>query len=143
MNYLVIKSLHIVSIISWMAGVLYLFRIFVYATEAGYKETAVANLLKTMAYRLYRYITVPAMVLSWIFGLAMLGMQPDYLHTGWFGTKLLSVIGLTVATFYGGRIVRKIAQKEPLPTSRALRFLNEVPTLLMVLIVFMVILKPF
>jgi protoporphyrinogen IX oxidase len=143
MSYLVLKSLHVVSIISWMAGILYVFRIFVYATESGYQQEAVASLLCTMARRLYRYITIPAMILSWVFGLAMLGMQTDFMKTGWFLTKFASVLVLTGTTLYAGTIVKKIVQKQPLPTSKAMRIMNEVPTLLMILIVFMVILKAF
>lgn len=144
MVYLFSKWLHIIAVISWMAGILYLFRIFVYQAERGSQSADNHALLCVMAERLYRYITVPAMLVAWLAGLAMLAQQPSLLSFGWMHSKLLAVLLLSGATGYAGGLRRKFAHKTPgLPSGRTLRLVNEIPTLLMLVIVAMVVFRPF
>lgn len=142
--YLWIKSLHVIAIISWMAGILYLYRLLIYATEQGTENPPVYDLLKTMSRRLLKYITIPAMVVSWIAGLAMAFLNHAMFSMPWFHLKLLSVVLLTLSTYYAAGLVKRYHEGvEPLPKSKTLRFLNEVPTILMIIIVCAVIVKPF
>ncbi len=142
--YRVILALHVIAIISWMAGILYLYRLLIYATEQGRNQSQIYVLLGTMARRLYKYITVPAMVVSWLAGLAMVFIQPAIGQQKWFMVKFLCVLLLSGFTLYAGTLVKRYINTDRLlPTSKQLRFLNEVPTLLMIIIVVMVILKPF
>jgi putative membrane protein len=140
--YLWFKWLHIIAVISWMAGVLYLYRLFINHRERGVTSRDNHELLKIMEYRLYRYITVPAMIVAAIAGFGMVMLQPDMLSAGWMHVKLLMVFFLIVATLYGGHL-RLIAAENPenLPSAKILRFANEVPTLLMMVIVGMVVFK--
>lgn len=141
--------LHIVAIISWMAGILYLYRLFIYHRERGLtiqglKNSEIHPLLSLMEFRLYRYITFPAMIVAYFAGLSMIAMQPALLQGGWLHIKITAVLLLSVATLYGGVYQRRFASESNLiPTSRTFRFLNEVPTLLMLIIVGMVIFRPF
>ena len=136
--------LHILAIISWMAGILYLYRILIYASERGQRHPEVHDLLATRGERLYRYITVPAMAIAWLAGLALIYLNPAYLQQGWLHVKLTAVIALTGSTIHAIHLVERFKQnREPLPKGKTLRFLNEVPTLLMIVIVIMVIARPF
>ncbi len=139
--YLVVKSLHIISMVAWMAGVLYLYRLFVYHSMES--ETVVKARLQVMEYRLYRYITIPAMVATYLFGIAMLALKPDFFSQGWFHMKLAAVAGMTWVTYYGGAQKDALEAGDCKTTTRMFRILNEVPTLLLIVIVFMVVLKPF
>lgn len=141
--YREILALHVIAVISWMAGILYLYRLLVYATEQGYEKPDVFSLLKTMTRRLWQAITVPAMVVSWGAGLSMVWLQPSLLSLPWMQVKLLCVVLLTIATLYAGRLVSRYQREGALPTSKTLRFLNEGPTLFMIFIVYMVIVRPF
>ena len=143
MTYLWIKAFHIVAVISWMAGILYLYRLLIYATEQGTSNPSVFELLKTMSRRLLKAITVPAMVVSWILGLTMLKMNPGFLSSSWFHLKLSCLILLTLSTVYAAKLVGRYQKGAALPSSKTLRFANEVPTLLMVVIVIAVVVKPF
>lgn len=126
-----------------MAGILYLFRLLVYASEQGVSQPAVYALLKTMSRRLLRAITIPAMVVSWLAGATMVYLNPSLLLMPWFVSKLVCVLLLTGSTFYASSLVMRYQLGEnPLPSSKKLRLWNEVPTLLMILIVGLVILRP-
>jgi putative membrane protein len=142
MNYRVFMAFHVISIISWMAGILYLYRILVYSAEQGRRDESVTKLLETMGARLYKYITVPAMSLSWVFGIAMIWLNLEILSQGWFHVKLAAVIIMSALTGYAGKLVARYRQGTFDLTSKRVRILNEIPTLLMIIIVFMVILKP-
>lgn len=149
MAFLFFKWLHIVAVISWMAGVLYLYRLFVYHAENLGKQES-HDLLTIMENRLMRYITRPAMIVTWIAGLAMVFHTPAVAAGGWFGVKFLLVLGLTFSSEKGGAYVKKFAAHgmdedaaNILPTSKKFRMLNEVPTVLMIIIVGLVIFKPF
>lgn len=141
LTYQIALSLHIVSVIAWMAGLLYLFRLFVYHAEET--EQVVKERFKVMEERLYRIITVPAMVSSFVFGLSLVAIFPPHLRQGWLHAKLLFVFLLVGVTFMGGQQVRKLSRDVVPYGSRTYRILNEVPTLLMIFIVFLVVLKPF
>ena len=149
MSFLFFKWLHIVAVISWMAGVLYLYRLFVYHAEnLGKKE--IHDLLTVMERRLMTYITRPAMAVTWAAGLTMVFQNTAIAKGGWFATKFILVLFLTFASEKGGAYVRKFAEHamkpdaaELLPTSKKFRVLNEVPTILMIVIVALVVFKPF
>jgi putative membrane protein len=123
-----------------MAGLLYLFRLFVYHAEET--EGVVKARLSVMERRLYRYITVPAMLASLAFGITLLVLLPAYLRMGWLHVKLACVLGLMGMTLFGGLQIDDLAAgagKSP----RTYRLLNEVPTVLMIAIVFLVVMKAF
>jgi len=142
--YLWIVSLHVIAIISWMAGILYLYRLLVYQAERGLKDPSQHELLSLMSHRLYRYITMPAMIVAWLAGLYLLMEQPAFWTMLWLQIKLSAVFALSISTIYAGQLTyRFAAKKQPLPSGRRIRILNEVPTLLMVIIVIMVVVKPF
>lgn len=141
--YLIVKSLHIIAIISWMAGMLYLPRLFVYHAQAATGSDA-SEMLKTMERKLLRYIINPAMILSFIFG-GILVFQIDALApgNGWFHAKLTLVILLTAIHGLLARHRRAFAEDRNTHSAKYYKILNEVPTVLMIGIVFLVILKPF
>lgn len=143
MHYLILKSLHIIAVISWMAGLLYAYRILVYLAERG-DHPDIHALLCLMGKRLINYITIPAAVVSFVAGIAMLVSHPELMHTGWFGVKLLAVAGLVHFTAKAALVLRRFTNhNSAVPTSKTLRILNEVPTLLMIIAVVMVVCKPF
>lgn len=141
--YRPILAFHVIAIISWMAGILYLYRLLVYAAERRHEHAQVEDLLKTMSRRLWKAITLPAMIASWVAGLTMIFVNPGLLSMPWLHAKLGCVVGLTASTIYAGWQVSRVQAGAPLPSGRAFRFLNEVPTLLMILIVIFVIVRPF
>lgn len=143
-TYLFWKWLHIVAVISWMAGILYLYRLLIYHSELGRSQPSIHELLSLMERRLYRYITVPAMTVAVAAGLFMVGLAPQIGQTGWFGAKFILVLILILATLYAGKL-HQAGSLDPgrLPRSKALRYLNEVPTILMLAIVALVVFKPF
>lgn len=144
MMYLWMKWLHIVAVISWMAGILYLYRLLIYHRERGVTSREIHDLLSLMEYRLYTYITRPAMWVSVIAGLGMIWLNQQLLSAGWLHVKLAAVVGLMGATQVAGKLARNAAKNpESLPQSRTLRIANEVPTVLMLLIVGMVVFKAF
>ena len=140
-SYLLFKSLHLIAVISWMAGLLYLPRIFVYHAENS--NEVVTTVFKTMERKLYNYIMTPAMILSWVFGLILIheiGFQQ--LASLWLQLKLILVLLLTVYHFYLGSLLNKFKLDQNRKTSKFYRYINEVPTLLLILIIFIVIFKP-
>lgn len=142
--YLGIKTVHVLAVISWMAGILYYFRLFVYHFGYGQNNLDIHNLLSLMEKRLFKYITVPAMVLATVAGTLMVVINPGLLSTAWFRVKGVGVILMIGVTIYGLIPLRDFREKLFQDYSnRGLRMLNEVPTLLMLVIVIMVILKPF
>ena len=140
-SYLLFKSLHLITVISWMAGLLYLPRIFVYHSEND--NEIITNVFKTMERKLYYYIMTPAMLLSWLFGLALIHeVGFEQLASFWLQLKLIFVILLTVYHFYLGVLLNKFKFDQNNKTSKFYRYINEIPTLLLILIVFVVIFKP-
>jgi putative membrane protein len=127
-----------------MAGILYLYRLFIYHRERAIDQGAIHDLLSIMEYRLYTYITVPAMIASWIAGLTIVFHIPGFLTAPWMLLKFAAVIALSASTLYAGHLRKKFANLEKnLPTSKALRWMNEIPTVLMLIIVGFVVFKPF
>ena len=141
-SYLLFKSLHLIAVISWMAGLLYLPRIFVYHVE-NINDLNSTNIFKNMERKLYFYIMMPAMFLSWFFGLILIFIIGfDILSTTWILLKLIFVFLLTFYHFYLGYFLSKLKFNQNTKTSRFFRIINEVPTILLILIVFIVIFKP-
>ena len=139
--YLLFKSLHLISVISWMAGLLYLPRIFVYHSEA--KDNSQKEVFKVMEKKLYNYIMMPAMILSWIFGLILIGsIGFEQLHSTWLIIKLILVVILTIYHFFLGNCLNKFKNEDNKYSSRFYRIFNEIPTILLILIVFIVVFKP-
>ena len=139
--YLLFKSLHIISIISWMAGLLYLPRIFVYHSEA--KDGSQKKVFKIMEKKLYNYIMMPAMFLSWLFGLLLIhSLGSPILTELWMQIKSISVLILTFYHFYLGRQLSLFSLDANNNSSRFFRIINEIPTILLIIIVFVVIFKP-
>ena len=141
-SYLLFKSLHLIAVISWMAGLLYLPRIFVYHTE-NLEDNNTSSIFKIMEKKLYLYIMMPAMVLSWIFGMILISnIGFDTLSTLWIKIKLILVILLTLYHFYLGKLLEDFRLNKNTKSSKFFRIINEVPTLLLILIVFIVVFKP-
>ena len=141
-TYLLFKSLHLIAVISWMAGLLYLPRIFVYHSENKDKPL-VTEIFKVMEKKLFFYIMTPAMIFSWIFGLILIheiGFQQ--LGQKWVILKLIFVISLTLYHFYLGRALGQFKLDMNKQSSKYYRYINEIPTLLLILIIFIVIFKP-
>jgi putative membrane protein len=139
--YLLIKALHLISVIAWMAGLFYLPRLFVYHADVPPASNR-SDMLKVMERKLLKIIMNPAMILTFVFGGLMLGI-PGMMSQGWIHAKLTLV--LVLAGFHGlcARHVRLFALNQNTKTHRYYRFFNEVPTLLMVAIVLLAVLKPF
>ena len=140
--YLAFKALHLIAVISWMAGLLYLPRIFVYHAETkeniGQSET-----FKLMEKRLYFYIMNPAMILSWIFGILLIHSQGIIsLGLFWMKIKLGLVIILTAYHFYLLAVLKDFQADNNTKSSKFFRIINEVPTILLIIIIFVVIFKP-
>ena len=140
-SYLLFKSIHLIAVISWMAGLLYLPRIFVYHSENN--NEIVISVFKTMERKLFYYIMTPAMVLSWLFGLLLISKVGfDQLGALWLQLKLIFVVILTFYHFYLGALLNKFKYDENSKSSKFYRYINEIPTLLLILIIFVVIFKP-
>lgn len=137
-----LKSLHVIAIICWMAGLLYLPRLFVYhcETEVGSDQS---EQFKVMERRLLRAIMNPAMIVSWVLGLWMVYESPFWLEQGWFHVKLTCLIGLTACHMGMAKWRRKFAEDANEHGHKFYRVMNEVPTVLMIIIVIMVVGKPF
>ena len=140
--YLLFKSLHLISVISWMAGLLYLPRIFVYHAQNSSEKKA-SEIFKTMERKLFFYIMTPAMILSWIFGIILIhsiGFQQ--IGQTWMILKIIFVTILTFYHFYLGKILVRFKIDQNEYSHKFYRLINEIPTLLLILIVFVVVFKP-
>ena len=139
--YLLFKSLHLIAVISWMAGLLYLPRIFVYHSEATHESQK--DVFKTMERKLYNYIMMPAMLLSWLFGILLIYILGFYVfHELWMQIKIVAVLILTYYHFTLGRYLNEFAIDNNQKTSKFFRIYNEIPTLILILVIFVVIFKP-
>jgi putative membrane protein len=141
MAYEILKALHIIAVIAWMAGLLYLPRLFVYHADVE-KGSAQSELFKIMERRLMRGIMLPSMIFVWLFGL-VLAVQGNWFQFGWLHAKLALVVVLTVVHALYSRWRKDFAADRNTHSARFYRWWNEVPTVLMVVIVFLVVLKPF
>ena len=140
--YLLFKSLHLIAVISWMAGLLYLPRIFIYHVENFEKKEA-TDIFETMEKRLFFYIMRPAMISTWLFGVVLIYINGlDIFSQLWMHIKLALVIFLTIYHEYLGICLKSLKLKTNTKTSKFFRIINEVPTIVLVLIIFIVIFKP-
>jgi len=140
-SYLWFKAFHIMAVIAWMAGLFYLPRLFIYHSDAAIGSES-SELFKIMESRLYRIIMNPAMMMAWMFGL-FIAWQGMWFSAGWLHLKFLGVIAMTGMHVYFGRAVKAFGRDERPGDARRWRIMNEVPALLMILIVLMAVLKPF
>tara|TARA_A200000113_G_scaffold144849_1_gene130269 strand:- start:34 stop:468 length:435 start_codon:yes stop_codon:yes gene_type:complete len=141
MSYEVIKALHIIAVMSWMAGLLYLPRLYVYHAETSIGEVR-AETFKVMERRLLKAIMNPAMIASFIFGIWMLVLAPGLLYEPWMQVKILCVLAMAACHGKFSKIRRDLENDMPPKSPKAYRVWNEVPTLLMVIIVFMAVVEP-
>ena len=142
-SYFLFKSLHLIAVFSWMAGLLYLPRIFVYHLENKEKKEA-TDIFEVMEKRLFFYIMRPAMIFTWIFGLILI-----YLNGGveifsqlWIQIKIVLVVLLSLYNDYLGKCLRSLKNNTNTRSSKFFRIINEIPTVLLIFIVFVVIFKP-
>ena len=140
--YLTFKALNLIAVISWMAGLLYLPRIFVYHSETlnndKQKET-----FKVMEKKLFYYIMMPAMILTWLFGLALIhSLGFSIFYETWMQIKGILILALTHFHFYLGRCLREFSAGQNKKSSKFYRIINEVPTLMLIIIIFLVVYKP-
>lgn len=139
--YLWVKALHIIAVIAWMAAMLYLPRLFVYHVGAT-KGSAQSEIFKVMERRLLRFIALPAMVVVWITG-PLLAWEGGYLLAPWFHGKLLLVLIMTGMHGWFSRMTKDFAADKNQHSQKFFRIINEVPTVLMIFIVILVVVKPF
>ena len=139
--YLLFKSLHLIAVISWMAGLLYLPRIFVYHTEADHDSQK--KVFKIMERKLYNYIMTPAMLLSWFFGLLLIhSLGFSVFSELWMQIKTISVLLLTFYHYTLGKYLNDFAIDNNKKTSKFFRIYNEIPTIILIVVIFVVIFKP-
>ena len=144
-TYLLFKSIHLIAVISWMAGLLYLPRIFVYHSEANKdnKSEDLISTFKIMEKRLFIYIMNPAMIVSWIFGILLIhSIGINSFGLLWLQLKMIFVLTLTIYHFFLFKCLRKFAENRNSYSSKFYRIINEIPTVLLITIIFLVIFKP-
>ncbi|MDC0488613.1 protoporphyrinogen oxidase HemJ [Pelagibacteraceae bacterium] len=139
--YLLFKSLHIIAVISWMAGLLYLPRIFVYHSEESHDVQK--KVFKTMERKLYNYIMMPAMLFSWFFGILLIhNLGFTIFMELWMQIKIIFVVILTCYHFMLGWHVKEFKADNNKKSSRFYRIINEIPTFILIVVVFVVVFKP-
>ena len=139
--YLLFKSLHLIAVISWMAVLLYLPRIFVYHSEAFHESQK--DIFKIMERRLYNYIMMPAMLLSWLFGILLIYyLGFNFFLELWMQIKIILVLILTFYHYLLGKYLKEFAININKKSSKFYRIINEVPTIILIVVVFVVIFKP-
>jgi putative membrane protein len=141
MAYLWIKALHILAVISWMAGMLYLPRLFVYHAGVAHGSEQ-GSLFEIMEFRLQRYIMTPALIVTWLTGIYLV-VSAGFFSAPWLHAKLAIVFAMTGLHGYLGVLRKKLASGQNEHNPRFFRFINEAPTLLMIFIVVLVVVKPF
>ena len=140
-SYLLFKSLHLIAIVSWMAGLLYLPRIFVYHSEADHESQK--TVFKTMERKLYYFIMMPAMLLSWLFGMLLIhSLGFSVFSELWLQLKTALVVILTFYHFLLGKYLGDFAIDNNIKSSKYFRIINEVPTIILIVVIFLVIFKP-
>ena len=140
--YLLFKSLHLIAVISWMVGLLYLPRIFVYHVEKN-TEKNISEIFKIMERRLMFFIMTPAMILSWLFGISLILINGTSINPSlWVQAKLFLVVILTIYHLFLGYYLRKFVLDENKKSAKFFRIINEIPTVLLILIIFVIIYKP-
>ena len=141
-HYMWIKAFHIIAVISWMAGLLYLPRLYVYHADAK-KGSPLSETFKIMEMRLLRYIMNPAMIVVWILGLAMIAVFPDVMQQGWIHAKLTLVLLLSGMHGMMAKWRKDFANDRNARPAKFFRIMNEIPTVLMIAIVILAVVKPF
>ena len=141
MDYQWVKALHLIAVMSWMAGLLYLPRLFVYHSSVE-NNGAQALTFALMERRLLKAIMNPAMILSYVFGLWMLHLNPGLISLPWMWVKLAAIVGMTYSHMLFGKMRKELEKGHARPTKHY-RYWNEVPTLLMIIIIFMAVVEPF
>ena len=144
-TYLLFKSIHLIAVISWMAGLLYLPRIFVYHSEAivNNKSKDLMSTFGIMERRLFVYIMNPAMIVSWIFGVLLIYTTGiENFSSLWLQLKLFFVIILTIYHFFLFQCLRKFAENNNSYSSKFYRIINEIPTVLLIGVILIVVFKP-
>jgi len=139
--YLWLKALHIIAVIAWMAGMLYLPRLFVYHAMAK-PQSEVSETLKRMERRLFNFIMMPAMLITWIVGIFLL-LEGQLLGAGWFHAKFVAVLAITVLHGLFARWVNEFQADRNKHSAKFYRIINEIPTALLIVIVILVVVKPF
>ena len=141
-SYLLFKSLHMIAVISWMAGLLYLPRIFVYHVENKEKKEA-TDIFEVMEKRLFFYIMRPAMILTWVFGLSLIYLNGAEIFLNlWFQIKIVLVILLSGYHEYLGRCLVSLRNSTNTKSAKFFRIINEIPTIILIIVVFLAIFKP-
>ena len=141
-SYLLFKSLHLIAVVSWMAGLLYLRRIFVYHVENKEKKEA-TDIFEVMEKKLFYYIMRPAMIFTWIFGLVLIYLNGIEIFSQlWMQIKIVLVILLSAYNDYLGKCLLSLKDNSNTRSSKFFRIINEVPTIMLIFIVFLVIFKP-
>ena len=143
--YLLFKSFHLIAVISWMAGLLYLPRILVYHSEAvaNNKSEDLMSIFKIMERRLFIYIMNPAMIVSWVFGgLLIYSIGIGNFGTLWLQLKLLFIAILTIYHFFLFQCLRKFSKNSNSYSPKFYRIINEIPTVLLIGIIFIIVFKP-
>ncbi|MBF2053629.1 MAG: protoporphyrinogen oxidase HemJ [Candidatus Sericytochromatia bacterium] len=140
--YVWLKALHIIAMVTWFAGLFYIFRLYIYHIETESEE--VAKTLEVMERKLLRIITNPAMIATWILGLSLIAARwPDIMKSGWLHAKLLLVLILSGYHGYSASVRKKLAAGTCKLTSKQARWINEVPTVILILVVILAVVKPF
>ena len=140
--YLLFKSLHLIAVISWMAGLLYLPRIFVYHADNNIEKNT-SETFKIMEKRLMFFIMTPAMILSWFFGISLILINGTSINSSlWVQAKLFLVVLLTIYHLFLGHYLRKFALDKNEKNAKFFKIINEIPTVLLILIIFVIIYKP-
>lgn len=140
--YLWLKAFHIMAVIAWFAGLFYIFRLFVYHIESDSAD--VHRLMETAEQKLLRIIMNPAMIVAWVLGLGLIALQwPGIMKQGWLHIKLLFVILLSAYHMYAARVRKQLLAGTCKLTGKQARLINEIPAVIMVVVVLMVELQPF
>lgn len=145
MDYNAVKALHIIFVVTWFAGLFYMFRLFVYHAEASKKTEPSRSILieqfMIMERRLWYAITWPSAILTLLFGIWMIVLQPVWLTQPWMHVKLFFVVLLMMYQFYGQQVLKKIKTEPEKISSTKMRLMNEVPTVILIAAVFLVVMK--
>ena len=141
-SYLLFKSLHLIAVVSWMAGLLYLPRIFVYHVE-NKKKKEVSEIFILMEKRLYNYIMRPAMLLTWVFGLVLIYLIGFEVFSNlWMQIKIVLILILSIYHEYLGKCLLALKDGTNVKSSKFFRIINEIPTVILIIVVFLAIFKP-
>jgi len=144
-TYLLFKSIHLIAVISWMAGLLYLPRIFVYHSDAvkNKKSEDLMYIFKVMERRLFIYIMNPAMIVSWLFGVLLIHtIGTENVSSFWLQLKLIFVVILTIYHFFLFQCLKNFSENNNFFSSKFYRIINEIPTVLLIGIILVIVFKP-